>query len=326
MRCDLHVHSRRSGCCNLPVLRSLIDECYSEPEEIYARARARGMDLVTITDHDRIDGALEIAHLPGTFVSEELTVALPGGRQLHLGVFDVREEQHERMQGLRGDAEALFAYLSGQRLPACLNHPFAALTGKRETADYELPLRRLRLVEAINGAMPEDQNELARRAGRAAGLAGVGGSDAHALAFVARSFTTVAGGRCKEDFIAGLRRGLTVPGGRSGSSSRLASEMARVFTAACIDRALSARKGGAVVRRFLGSLVLVPLFPIIPLAALVLHRRERRFAREHFRSLEAIAGWSFESPSPISHRRSRPRRWASSSRKSTGSRLVVTSM
>lgn len=34
---------------------------------------ARGMDFVTITDHDTIDGALEIAHLPGAFVSEEMT-------------------------------------------------------------------------------------------------------------------------------------------------------------------------------------------------------------------------------------------------------------
>ncbi len=55
---------------------------------MYERALARGMDLVTLTDHDTIDGALRLAHLPDTFVSEEVTVRLDGGRQLHVNVFD----------------------------------------------------------------------------------------------------------------------------------------------------------------------------------------------------------------------------------------------
>ena len=47
MRCDLHVHSRFSGRCTVPVLRRIVDECYAEPEQVYAQARRRGMDLVT---------------------------------------------------------------------------------------------------------------------------------------------------------------------------------------------------------------------------------------------------------------------------------------
>ena len=43
--------------------------------------RRRGMDLVTLTDHDTIAGALEIAPLPGTFLSEEVSCLLPGGRR-----------------------------------------------------------------------------------------------------------------------------------------------------------------------------------------------------------------------------------------------------
>ncbi len=59
MRADLHVHtlhSRRSG--SLQFLRSR--DCYSEPIDVYRSAKARGMDLVAITDHDSIDGALEL--------------------------------------------------------------------------------------------------------------------------------------------------------------------------------------------------------------------------------------------------------------------------
>ena len=59
MRADLHVHtchSKQAG--NMRFLRSR--DCYSNPLDVYRRAKDRGMDLVAITDHDSIDGALEL--------------------------------------------------------------------------------------------------------------------------------------------------------------------------------------------------------------------------------------------------------------------------
>ena len=82
LRADLHVHtchSRQSG--DLAFLRSR--DCYSKPEEVYRVARSRGMDLVAITDHDTIDGALELLdHLPNAqdvIVGEEVSCRLPDG-------------------------------------------------------------------------------------------------------------------------------------------------------------------------------------------------------------------------------------------------------
>src|SRR5215472_6210169 len=98
MRCDLHVHSLYSGAVGLPLLRHLGRECYSEPMDVYWTALGRGMDLVTLTDHDTIEGALEVARLPHFFISEEVTCVLAGGRRLHLGVFDLNERRHERIQ------------------------------------------------------------------------------------------------------------------------------------------------------------------------------------------------------------------------------------
>ena len=115
-----------------------------------------------------------------------------------------------------------------------MNHLYSALTGGREVADLHLPLKHLGLLEALNGSMPDSQNEQARLTGRFAGLAGVGGSDSHSLTGVARAFTTVPGARTKEEFLDGLRRGLTVPVGRSGSWARLTSEV----TAASSPRAM----------------------------------------------------------------------------------------
>jgi predicted metal-dependent phosphoesterase TrpH len=60
MRCDLHVHSWYSGRAEVPVLEHVGSECYSDPLDVYEHALARGVDLVTLADHDTIDGALRL--------------------------------------------------------------------------------------------------------------------------------------------------------------------------------------------------------------------------------------------------------------------------
>jgi predicted metal-dependent phosphoesterase TrpH len=286
-RQGLHVHSLNSGPADLPVLRHLGRECYSEPEAVYERALRRGMDLVTLTDHDSIEGALRIAHLPGTFVSEEVTLWLEGDRQLHLGVFDITERHHEAIQLRRRDPDALFAYLFEERIPAGVNHLFSALTGERMLADLQLPLGRLPLIEALNGSQPESHHEHARQVGRLAGMAPVGGSDSHTLAGVARAYTEVAGARSQSDFLEGLRRGLTVPGGRSGSYSRLTAEVTRIFAAGYQDAVRDPFPGAARTAALLG---LLPLLPLIPVVTAFIHVHEMRFGARLFRQFQEAFG------------------------------------
>ena len=92
-RADLHVHSKYS---NKPDLWALVklncSESYTSPESLYKSARENGMDYVTITDHNTIDGALEIAHLPGTFIGSEITTYFPeDGCSVHVVVLDITE-------------------------------------------------------------------------------------------------------------------------------------------------------------------------------------------------------------------------------------------
>jgi hypothetical protein len=75
---DLHVHSKYSDRPGLWLLRRIgAPESFMEPLEIYRIAKSAGMDFFTITDHNTISGALDIAHLPGTFLSSELTTYFP---------------------------------------------------------------------------------------------------------------------------------------------------------------------------------------------------------------------------------------------------------
>jgi predicted metal-dependent phosphoesterase TrpH len=280
MRCDLHVHSRFSGRCTVPVLRHFVDESHSEPEEVYAQARRRGMDLVTLTDHDTITGALAIAGRPDTFISEEVTCWLPDGRQLHLGVYDLDEDQHERIAARRSDAEALFACLAEQRLAVSLNHPFSALTGHRRVSDLELGFANVSLVEGRNGMLPAGTNEAGAAAALREGLGMMGGSDAHTLRSVARAFTVVPGARNRNEFLAGLRRGLTLPAGTSGSYARFTRDL--VSIAANAYRA-ALRPGGAPSWGHAAALLAAaPLLPLLPVVAGAIWYHEQAFAARHY--------------------------------------------
>ncbi|MBC7188724.1 PHP domain-containing protein, partial [Candidatus Aerophobetes bacterium] len=101
-KADLHVHSTFSEVEKGILKRIIPSESYTLPSEIYRIARKRGMDFVTITDHNSIRGALEIAHLPGVFISEEVTATFPeDGCKVHIIVLDINENQHKEIQMLR---------------------------------------------------------------------------------------------------------------------------------------------------------------------------------------------------------------------------------
>ena len=93
----MHVHSTASQLSKLGIQRSLaLPECATPPEEVYELAKRRGMDFVTITDHDTIAGALTLEHLPDTFVSEELTAWFRGEPQaVHVLCLGIDQGDHE---------------------------------------------------------------------------------------------------------------------------------------------------------------------------------------------------------------------------------------
>lgn len=274
MRCDLHVHTRYSGPVDLPGLRHVSRECYSDPGAVYETAKRRGMDLVTITDHDTIEGALLLAHLPDFIVGEEVTLDLGQGRQVHLGVWDLDESRHHRISELRNDPEGLFAWLAENRVPACVNHPFSPLTGARSTDDFHRVFEGLTLIETQNGMMPRATNEFAFRAGRQHGLAPVGGSDAHTLFGIGHAFTTVPQARNRAEFLQGLREGFTVPSGGSGSYARLTADVCRVFAGTVRENVARALGSPRDFARFLAITPAVPILALIPLITLASFARE----------------------------------------------------
>jgi hypothetical protein len=122
--------------------------------------------------------------------------------------------------------------------------------------------------------MPAATNEFARLVGRAQGLAPVGGSDAHTLEGVARAFTTVPRATNREEFLDGLRNGLTVPVGSSGSYARLTDAVFRVFAGTLRENASLALRSARDFARFAAVAPVLPILALIPLVTLASYLHE----------------------------------------------------
>src|ERR1700756_6009131 len=100
---DLHIHSKFSDRSAEWIFRRFeFPDSYSDPKVLYRRLKEKGITFVTFTDHNRIDGCLEIADLPGSFVSVEVGAEFPEDHVVvHLLVWNISESQHAEIQQLR---------------------------------------------------------------------------------------------------------------------------------------------------------------------------------------------------------------------------------
>ena len=101
------------------------------PQRLYEMLRARGMDMVTITDHNAIGGCLEIQGLEGAFISEEITAYFPEDRcKIHVLAWNINEEIHDEIQRLRENVYDLTDYLRVNNIHHAVAHPLAAVNDR----------------------------------------------------------------------------------------------------------------------------------------------------------------------------------------------------
>ncbi len=225
MKCDLHIHTRHSGKCTIPLMKLICRESYNDPEEVYQSLKRQGMDLVTITDHDSIGASEPLRHHPDFFLSEEVTVEMPGGGEMHVGVYDINERQHHEIQTRRKDLFSLVAYLNQQNLFFSANHVFSGLTGRRTTADFAAIEKFFPALETLNGCMLQRANGAAEALASRWGRTALAGSDAHAMSTIGKAWTEAPGARTRQEFFDRLRSGSTRTAGTSGNYFRLTRDI-----------------------------------------------------------------------------------------------------
>jgi glycosyltransferase involved in cell wall biosynthesis/predicted metal-dependent phosphoesterase TrpH len=220
----MHCHSTASEVSRLGVQRAVgLPECATPPEEVYELAKRRGMDFVTITDHDTIDGVLEIADRPDVFISEELTAHFRGEPQaVHVLCYGIAPADHEWLQAHRGDVEECAAYMREREIVCALAHPYYTV-GAPLTARHRRRLADLfGIWEVRNGARARELNRPAAIYIATNDGTGIGGSDDHAGVDIGRTFTETPPARTPAELLDHLRAGRATARGDQGGAAKWA--------------------------------------------------------------------------------------------------------
>jgi predicted metal-dependent phosphoesterase TrpH len=283
VKLDLHVHTAFSGQTTIFPLSLIMKESYNTPEGVYRRAKARGMDLVTITDHDQIEGALTIAHRPDVIVGSEVTGVFPNdGVRVHLGVLGINEAQHSEIQRLRVDVRELLPYLKRERIFTVLNHVASRINGEITAGHIAALMPWVDGIEVINGSRLASQNRTAACLANACRKVGVAGSDSHAGRGIGRTWVEAPRASTREEFMAELHAGRVLVSGWQGHYFTMASDMLRLAAGFYQDRFRLLAKAPLSWRNHafvLGGILGLPLVAL-PLAGALAHFiLEERFNR-----------------------------------------------
>ncbi|HJY92970.1 MAG TPA: PHP-associated domain-containing protein [Candidatus Acidoferrum sp.] len=183
------------------------------------------MSIVTLTDHNSIEGAEALRKHPDFFLSEEVTVSMPSGTEAHLGVYGITERDHAEIQRRRSDFIALLMYLTERKLFFSVNHVFSGLTGHRDEEDFTWFASYVPGLEVRNGLMWVEANRAAERLARNLRKIPIAGSDSHTLAGAGLTYTQIPGARTVEEYLTGLRAGRGIVHGEHGRYLKLTADI-----------------------------------------------------------------------------------------------------
>jgi glycosyltransferase involved in cell wall biosynthesis len=268
-RADLHVHSKYSDRPSEWILRRVgAPECYTPPKTVYETARRRGMQFVTISDHNCIQGALEIAHLPNAFISNEVTAYFPTDDcKVHVLCWNITEAQFAEIQVLRENIVELRDYFVAEGIVHACAHPLYSVNDRLSIEHFEQLLLLFNVFETMNGGRNRRGNDLVL--GIVNGLTrdaferiantypvspvgerpwvkgATGGSDDHSGTFVAKGFTECPASRTPAEFLTHVFEHRSHAGGLDGTPLSFAHSLYSIGYQYYRDRFLSKSTGGS---------------------------------------------------------------------------------
>jgi predicted metal-dependent phosphoesterase TrpH len=189
MKVDLHIHTRHSH------------DSFLAPEIIVGTCRKKDIGAIAITDHQAIEGALEVREVAPfpVIVGEEIRTKQGEVMGLFL------EERIEPRETLEEAIEAI----REQNGLVCVPHP---LDRVRRSAmgmrNLQRILDKVDIIEVMNSRVtfPED-NEDAQELAEERGIAMGAGSDAHVAWEIGKAYVEMPPFNGREDFLEALRQG-----------------------------------------------------------------------------------------------------------------------
>lgn len=250
---DLHVHSHFSDHPSEWFLQRIgANESYTMPETVYTLCKKRGMDFVTITDHNDIRGAraLHEQYPDEVCVGVEATTYFPeDGCKIHVLLYGISDAQFDMIQQVRKNIYALREYIAAEDIAYVVAHATYAINDRLTRDHMEKLILLFDVFEGINGSRakmsnnglmsvlgnltPDDIERMSARQGIAPfgatawekGL--TGGSDDHAGLFMGHTYTTMDAA-CVADVIAAIKDKRTFPAGRHNDYRSLAFTLYKI--------------------------------------------------------------------------------------------------
>lgn len=236
---DLHVHSKYSNHPSEWFLQRLgASESYTEPEAIYRTSRKRGMDFVTVTDHNCMRASLELVqkYPQNCFTGVEATAYFPeDGCKIHILIYGLDQQQFAIIQKLRLNIYLLRDFLREQDLACVVAHATYSINQKLTLEHLEKLILLFNNFEGRNGSRSTLHNDVLSRVlrgltptdimllqtkyglktwGKTPWKKGLtGGSDDHAGFFIGKTCTRSNAGS-PDDFLQQLKSGRVQPQGR----------------------------------------------------------------------------------------------------------------
>jgi len=181
-RADVHVHTKYSGLTRIEFLK--VPDSVSEPADVVKVAAKKGLDVLCITDHNSLRGALKAKEIPSNVeivLGEEILT--PGGEILGLFL------QETVPPGL--SPEETIDRIHAQGGVAVAPHPFSSRCKCLGAAVSRLDLDGIEVLNSMH--IDGYSNAFAKHAFSGSDMAKLGGSDAHHYSMVGNAYTTFEG-------------------------------------------------------------------------------------------------------------------------------------
>lgn len=283
-KADLHVHSIYSERpSNWFLQRIGASESYTSPDYIFNTAIAKGMDFVTVTDHNRMDASLYLKdkYPDKVFTGVESTAYFPEDNcKIHVLLYGISEKQFSEVQKIRKDIYQLRDFIKENRIAHSVAHATYSINGKISMDKLERLVLLFDVFEGINGG-----RSLLNNAVWTEMLGGLnpsliadmysrhriepfgdspwiksftGGSDDHAGLFIGKAFTQ-ARGATTDEFLESIRSRSSSAEGSHNDYKSLAFTIYKIAYDFSMSGSSSlrlsnlARLGEAVLKKSIGS-------------------------------------------------------------------------
>ena len=155
IRADLHVHSQASRRPSEWFLQKAgASESYTDIHTLYHCAKDAGMDFVTITDHNTIEGAGELVRAYRTTLYQRGNHHLfpENNCKIHLLLYDISPDHFSHIESLRRNIYQLRDYVRDNDIAYSVAHGFYSINNRLDPDTLEKLILLFDIFEGLNGA------------------------------------------------------------------------------------------------------------------------------------------------------------------------------